>query len=125
MVCHREQAVRIGRQVDADNIRFLVHDVINEAGVLMAETVVVLTPDVRAEEIIERRDRPPPGDVARHLEPFRMLIEHRVHDMNEAFVAGEKTVTSGEQITFQPALAHVLTQDFHDTPVWRQVLIRG
>jgi hypothetical protein len=41
-----EQRIRIGGQVDADDVGFLVHDMIDEAGILMAEAVVVLPPDV-------------------------------------------------------------------------------
>ena len=47
VVRHREQGVRIGRQIDADDFRLLVHDVVDETGVLMAETVVVLPPHMR------------------------------------------------------------------------------
>ena len=54
-----------------------------------------------------------------------MLIEHRVHDMNEAFVAGEKTVTSGEQISLQPALAQMFAQDLHHPAVPGKVNVIG
>ncbi len=39
-----EQRVRVGRQVDADDLGLLVDDVIDETGVLMAEPVVILPP---------------------------------------------------------------------------------
>jgi hypothetical protein len=42
----RQQRVGIRRKIDADDIGFLVHDVIDEAGVLMTEPVVILPPDV-------------------------------------------------------------------------------
>ena len=35
--------------------------------------------------------------------------------MDERLVAGEQAMTPGEQITFKPPLAHVLTQHLHDT----------
>src|ERR1044071_268498 len=41
MVRDREQRVRIGWEIDADNFGFLVDDVINEARVLMTESIVV------------------------------------------------------------------------------------
>ena len=119
VIADRKQAVCIGRQIDADNIRLLVHDVIDEAGVLMAESVVVLTPDVRGKQIIQRRDRTPPGDVSRNFQPFGMLIEHRIHDVDERFVAGEKAMAPGKQITFEPTLAHVLAEHFDDAAVGR------
>ena len=65
VVGHREQRVRIGRQVDPDDVRLLVDHVVDEAGVLVAEAVVVLAPDERAEDVVERRDRPAPGDARR------------------------------------------------------------
>ena len=43
---HPEQRVRVGGQVDADHLGLLVHHVIDEAGVLVAEAVVILPPDV-------------------------------------------------------------------------------
>ena len=46
VVCDRKQRVRIRRQIDADDLGFLVDDVIDESGILMAEAVVILPPDV-------------------------------------------------------------------------------
>ena len=48
VVGHREQRVGVRRQVDPDDLGLLVHDVVDEARVLVAEAVVVLPPDVRA-----------------------------------------------------------------------------
>ena len=59
----RQQAVGVGRQVDADDLGLLVDDVVDEPGVLMAEAVVVLPPDVARQQVIQRADRPPPGNV--------------------------------------------------------------
>ena len=52
VIGHGKQGVGIGRQIDAHDIRFLVHHKIDEAGVLMAEAVVVLPPDVRSQQIV-------------------------------------------------------------------------
>ena len=92
MIGDRQQAVGVGRQVDADHLGLLVDDVVDEAGVLVAEPVVVLPPDVRAEEVVERGDRPPPGDVVAHLQPLGVLVEHRVDDVDERLVAREEAV---------------------------------
>ncbi len=46
VVGDREQAVGVGREIDAHDLGLLVHDVIDEARVLVAEAVVVLPPDV-------------------------------------------------------------------------------
>ena len=39
-----------------------------------------------------------------------MLIEHRIDDVNERFVAVKQPVPSGEQIPLQPSLALVLAE---------------
>jgi hypothetical protein len=74
--------------------------VIDEARVLVAESVMILPPYMRCEQVIERGDRPSPGNVTRHLQPLGMLIEHRVDDVNERLVTGEEAMSTGEQITF-------------------------
>ena len=84
---------------------------------------MVLPPNVRAEEVVERGDRPPPGDVLAHLEPLGMLVEHRVDDVNERFVAGEEAVPAGQQIAFQPALALVFAEHFHHAAVGAEFVV--
>ena len=42
------------------------------------------------EQVVERRDRPPPRDPARDLQPLRVLVEHRVDDVDERLVAVEE-----------------------------------
>src|SRR6266700_3333608 len=59
-----------------------------------------------------------------HLEPLCVLVEHGVHNMDEGLITGEESMTAGEQITFEPALAHMLTQHFHHAAVPRKVLVR-
>ena len=48
-----QQAVCIRGQVQADDVGLLVGDVVEEAGVLMREAVVVLLPDIGGENIVE------------------------------------------------------------------------
>ena len=48
VVGDRQQRVGVGRQVHPDHLGLLVHDVVDEARVLMREAVVVLAPDVAA-----------------------------------------------------------------------------
>ena len=57
VVGHRKQGIGVRRKIDADDVGFLVHHVVDEARVLMAEAVVVLPPDVRGEQVIQRGDR--------------------------------------------------------------------
>ena len=125
VVGHREQAVRVGRQVDADDLRLLVDDVVDESGILVREAVVVLAPDVRAEQVVERRDRPPPGDLARHLQPLRVLVEHRVDDVDERLVTVEQPVPAGQQVALEPALALVLGEHLHHAAAGCEVVVAG
>ncbi len=60
VVHHRQQAVRIRRQIDAHDLGLLVDHVVDEAGILVREAVVVLPPDVRGEQVVQRGDLAPP-----------------------------------------------------------------
>ena len=121
VIRHRQQAVCVGRQIDAHDIGLLVGDMIDEAGILMGKAVVILPPDMRRQQIIQRGDRLAPGDLLADLQPLRVLIEHRIDDVDEGLVAGEQAVASGEQIAFEPALAHVLAQHLHDAAVGAEI----
>ncbi len=106
------------------HVGLLVGHMVEEAGVLVREAVVVLLPDVRREKVVETGDLRPPGQLFRHLEPFRVLGEHGVHDADEGLVAVENAVAAGEQVALQRALAHVLGEHgVHDAPVRRQELV--
>src|SRR5690606_33803862 len=58
-----KQTVGVGGKIDANDLGLLVDDVIYESGILMAESVVVLTPDMRGQKIVERGDRAAPRNV--------------------------------------------------------------
>ena len=61
---------------------------------------------------------------SRHcFEPFGMLREHRVHDLREGFVGRPHAMPPGQQVAFEPALAAMLAQDFHDAAVGAEVVI--
>ena len=83
---------------------------IQEAGILVGEAVVVLLPDMGGEKIIQRRDVTAPRQLRGDLEPFGVLVEHRVDDVDERLVAIEQPVPAGQQITFQPSLALVFAE---------------
>ena len=83
-------------------------------GILVGKAVVILAPDVRREQVVQRRDRLAPGNLPADLEPFCMLIEHRIDDVDEGLVAREQAVASGEEISFEPAFAQMLAQHLHD-----------
>jgi hypothetical protein len=46
MVGDKEQGIGIRWEIDPNDVRLLIRDVVDEAGVLMAEAVMVLTPDM-------------------------------------------------------------------------------
>ena len=123
VVHDRQQGVGVRRQVDADDLGLLVDHVVDEAGILVGEAVVVLAPHVRGEQVVQRRDRPPPRDAARDLQPLGVLVEHRVDDVDEGLVAVEQPVAAGEQVALEPALAQVLGQDLHDAAVRGEVVV--
>ncbi len=113
-----------GGQVDANQLGFLVDHVINEAGILVTKPIVVLPPHQRTEQVIQGSDRPPPGNVTRHLQPLGMLVEHRIHDVDEGLVTGKKAVPAGEQIAFQPAFTLVLAEHLKHPAIGRHMLIK-
>ena len=125
VVGDRKQAVGVGRQIDADDFRLLVHDVVDEARILVAEAVVVLAPDMARQQVVQRPDRPPPRNVVAHLQPLGVLVEHRVDDVDEGLVAREEAVPAGQQIAFEPALALVLAEHLHDPPVGGEMVVVG
>ena len=75
------------------------------------------------EQVVERGDRPAPRDAARHLQPLRVLVEHRVDDVDEGLVAVEEAVPAGQQVALEPALAEVLGEHLHHAPVRAEVLV--
>ena len=77
------------------------------------------------EQIVQRGDRPAPGNVIADLQPFGVLVEHRIDDVDERFVTGEKAVAAGQQIAFQPALALVFAQHLHHAAVRREMVVVG
>jgi hypothetical protein len=120
-----QEAVRVGRQVDADHLGLLVDDVVDEPRILMAEAVVVLPPDMARQQVVEGRDGAAPGNVLANLEPLGVLVEHRVDDVDEGLVAGQEPVPAGKQVPLQPALALMLGQHLHHPPVRREVVVVG
>ena len=120
-----QQGVGVRREIDPDHVRFLVDDVIDEPGVLVREPVVVLPPDVGRQQVVQGRDGPPPGNLPGHLEPLRVLVEHRGHDVDERLVAGEEAVPPGEEVPLEPSLAGMLAQDLHHPAVGAQLFVIG
>ena len=61
VVGHGQQGVGVRRQVDPYDLGALVEDVVDEAGVLVGEAVVVLPPDMRGQQVVEGGDGGAPG----------------------------------------------------------------
>ena len=91
-------------------LAFLLIDVVEKARILVGEAVVILLPDMRGEDVVQRRDLPAPGQLRANLQPLGVLAEHRVDDANEGLVAVEQPVATGQQVSLQPALALVLAE---------------
>src|SRR5580693_4178604 len=109
MIRHREQTVDIGRKINADDLRTLVQDDIQESRVLMGKAVVILPPNGGGDQQIERRDGCPPWKLMADLEPFAMLVDHRIDHMDERLVGGKEPVTPSKQVAFQPPFQSMLT----------------
>src|SRR5260370_42307710 len=105
VVSDGQQSIGVWGKIDANDFGLFVDHMIDEARVLMAEPVVVLPPHMRTEQVVQRSDGPPPANMTRDLEPLGVLIEHRIHNVNEGLVTVEKTVAASEQVTLQPAFA--------------------
>jgi hypothetical protein len=110
MVHYRQEAVGVGREVDPDNFRLLVDDMVDKPGVLVREAIVVLAPHVGGQQIVQRGDLAPPRHFRARFEPLGVLGEHRVDDPDERLVGVEQPVPSGQQVSFEPAHALVLAE---------------
>ena len=57
--------------------------------------------------------RAPVQFLLRFLQPFGVLVEHRVDDVDEGLVAGEQAVAAGKDVAFEPAFERVLAEHLH------------
>ncbi len=64
MVGHAKKSVGIGWQINPDDLCFFVDHMIDEAWVLMAKTVMILPPYMRAKKIVEGCNGHAPWDRA-------------------------------------------------------------
>jgi hypothetical protein len=62
-----QEAVGVGREITANDVSLLVDDVIEEAGVLVREPVVILLPDMGGEQVVQRRDVASPRKLTAYL----------------------------------------------------------
>ena len=108
MVHCAEHAVGIWREIYADNLWRLIAYNVQETRILVSETIVILTPDGRSQEDVERCNLLSPGDFLALLEPLAVLVDHAVNDVDEWFVAVEHTVATSEDVAFEPTCEDIL-----------------
>src|ERR1700722_1946196 len=115
MIRDAKQAVCIRRQVNAHHIGPFVGDHVKKSRILVRKSVMILPPHQRSDEKVDRRHGGTPGKlILRLLQPFRVLVEHGIDDMDEGFITGEETVSASENIPLKPAFECVLAEHLHD-----------
>ena len=87
VVHHREQTVGIRWEVHSHHRGFFIHNVVDKTWVLVGKPVVILTPHMGGQQIIQRGYRAPPGNLRGYFEPLGVLVEHRINNMDKGFVA--------------------------------------
>ena len=119
-----KQTVCIGGKIHTDNICLLVGNMIQETGILVRKSVVVLLPYIGGKNQVQGSDFLSPGKLVANLQPLCMLSTHGVYNTDECFIGSEEAMTTGKQIAFQPALAHMLGQvGVHNSSVVCQILV--
>jgi hypothetical protein len=76
---------------------------------------LTLTPHCAGEQDVQRGNGLTPGHLETLLDPLGMLVDHGVNDVDEGLVAVEKSMATGENVAFEPALHGVLRQHLHDS----------
>ena len=91
----------------------------------MGEPVIVLTPDVARQEVVEGSNGATPWDLSADLQPLRMLVEHGIDDVDERLITVEEAMAPSEEIALEPPFTLMLGQRFHDTTVRSEVVVTG
>src|SRR5262249_38330007 len=87
---------------------------------LMGKAIVVLPPHKGGDQQIERGDRSTPGKLVALFQPFGVLIEHRINDVNKGLVAVDQTMAAAENVTLEPTFHGMFTEHLHDPAVGSQ-----
>ena len=104
-----QKTIRIRRQVHTDDSWFFGNNVAEKSGVLMGETIVILSPDMTGEQNVKTWKIVSPADITACLHPLDMLIEHTGDDVNKSFIRVYQSMATSQEVTFEPPLALVLT----------------
>ena len=92
----------------------------------MGKSVVILLPDIGGQNKVQRGDILPPGKLIADFQPFGMLCGHRIDDADKRLIRSEETVAPGEDVTFQPAFAHVFGKiRVHNAAVFGELIVVG
>jgi len=54
VIHYRQQAVGVRRKINPHDLGLLVHDVVDKTGILMCEAIVILAPDMRSQQVVQR-----------------------------------------------------------------------
>ena len=109
-----EEAVGVGREVDAGGFGLEVEHGADEGGVLMREAVVFLTRPGRGLDVVDGGEVAAPGHFAGDLDELGVLHHHGVDDAEEGLVGGEESRAAGEGVPLHEALALVLRENLDD-----------
>ncbi len=103
----RQQTVGIRRKIETNNVCLLVGNMIQETRILMRKPIMILLPDMRRQNDVQRRNLLAPRQLIAHLEPLRMLRSHRINDARKRLIGIEETVTPRQQIALEPSFTHM------------------
>ena len=84
VISHGQKAIDIRWQINTCDVRTFVGDQVEKARILMAETVVILAPHRGSDQQVQGGHWSPPRNLATFLQPFGMLIEHRIDHVHKA-----------------------------------------
>src|SRR4030095_4112455 len=125
MIRHRKEGIDVRGKVDARDCGALVDHYVQKTGILVRKSIVVLPPDRRGDQNIERGDLFTPCEVITDGKPLGVLIEHRIYYMDKRLIGRDETMASREQITLEHPLNGMLTQHLHHSTIRRQVSAVG
>jgi len=95
MIGYRQKAIGIWRKIDTRYCSALVENHVQKTGVLVRKAVVILPPNRRRDQQIQRSDLLAPGQVIADGQPFGVLVEHGIDDVDKGFVGREEAVAAG------------------------------
>lgn len=99
----RQETVGVWRQIYAYNFGLLRRHVVEKTRILVCKAVVILSPHVRSQENVQRRQLVAPRNLVGNFEPFGVLVKHGTNNVDECLVRVEESMPSRQKIAFQPS----------------------